>query len=84
MTPSSARAKAEPITGWPANGISLPARPKMRRRRSVPAASAGSANVHSEKFISRVIADMASVARPCGSMNTASWLPVCGRSVKTS
>ena len=40
--------------------------------------------MHSEKFISRVIACMSAVVRPRGSGKTASWLPSNGRSVKTS
>ena len=55
MTPSSASAKVLPITGCPAIGNSVPG-VKMRMRTSVPAASAGRMNVHSEKFISLVIA----------------------------
>ena len=71
ITPSSARAKAEPITGCPAKGISPP-RPKMRSLMSVPGCSAAVTNVASEKLVSRVIAAMVSVASPRASMNTAS------------
>jgi hypothetical protein len=41
-------------------------------------------NVHSEKFISRVIDCISSVVNPEGSGKTASWLPSRARSVKTS
>ena len=44
-----------PIVGCPAIGSSVPG-VKMRMRMSVPAASAGRMKVHSEKFISLVIA----------------------------
>ena len=51
-------------------GSSLPG-VKMRMRTSPPC-SAGRMNVHSEKFISRVIACMSAVVRPPGSGKTAS------------
>ena len=83
MTPSSARANVDPMTGWPAKGISPP-RPKMRSLISVPGRSAGNTNVASEKLVSRVMTAIASAVNPSVSRKTASWLPVSGRSVKTS
>ena len=74
ITPRSASAKVLPIVGWPAIGSSVPG-VKMRMRTSVPAASAGRMNVHSEKFISLVIACICAVDSPRASWNTASWLP---------
>ena len=65
MTPSSASANVDPITGWPANGISPP-RPKMRSLMSVPGRSAGNTNVASEKLVSRVMAAIASVGESLG------------------
>jgi hypothetical protein len=56
----------------------------MRMRTSVPPASAGRMNVHSEKFISLVIACICAGDNPRASWNTASWLPSNIRSVKTS
>ncbi len=43
----------------------------MRSRTSVPAASAGWTNVHSENFVSRVIACISAAVSPAVSMNTA-------------
>ena len=57
---------------------------KMRMRTSVPGTSAGSRNVLSEKFISRVMVCICAVDSPRPSGNTASWLPSNLRSVKTS
>ena len=71
MSPESASANVDPITGWPANGISPPGE-KIRRRTSVPACSGGKTNVHSENFVSRVIACMAAASSPFGSRKTAS------------
>src|SRR5437879_1396510 len=45
--PRLASATAVPIVGWPANAVSA-ARVKIRTRRSVPRASGGNTNVHSE------------------------------------
>ncbi len=52
-----------PIVGWPAIGSSSPG-VKMRIRTSVPGVSGGKMNVHSEKFISRVIVCICSVVSP--------------------
>ncbi len=70
ITPSSASAKVDPITGCPANCISL-AGPKMRSRTSVPATSAGWTKVHSENFVSRVIACICAAVSPVVSVKTA-------------
>ncbi len=83
ITPESASAKVVPMVGWPAIGNSAPG-VKMRMRMSVPGVSAGSRNVHSEKFISRVIVCIRAGDIPRASGNTASWLPSNGRFVKTS
>ncbi len=56
IVPSAASANVEPIVGWPAIGSSSPG-VKMRILMSPPR-SGGKMNVHSEKFISRVIACM--------------------------
>ena len=63
MTPSRASANVVPIVGCPAIGSSSPG-VKIRMRTSVPAASAGSTNVVSEKFISLAIACIVSADRP--------------------
>jgi hypothetical protein len=54
------------------------------RIRACPPAAAGSTNTLSEKFISRARACMSPSSRSRASVKTASWLPVSGRSVKTS
>ena len=46
-------------------------------------ASAGWTKVHSENFVSRVIACISAV-NPAVSVKTASWLPASGLSVNTS
>ena len=74
IVPSVARANVDPIVGCPAIGSSSPG-VKMRMRTSVAAAGGGSGgkmNVHSEKFISRVIVCISAVDSPAGSGNTAS------------
>ena len=83
MTPSFTSAKVLPMVGCPAIGSSSPG-VKMRMRTSVPGVSGGKMNVHSEKFISRVMVCISPVESPAGSGNTASWLPSNGASVKTS
>ena len=70
MTPSADSANVLPITGWPAIGSSSPG-VKIRMRMS-PAFSRGKTNVHSEKFISRVMACIISVGIEPGVGNTAS------------
>ena len=82
-TPVRASAKALPIVGCPAIGISALG-VKIRSRKSVPRCSGGRMKVVSEKFISLAIACMALAARPRPSRNTASGLPPKSRSVKTS
>ena len=84
MTPSAARANVLPIVGCPAIGSSSPG-VKIRMRTSMGSApagcgvpevtcgrSGGKMNVHSEKFISRVMVCISSVESPAGSGNTAS------------
>ena len=70
IVPSAASANVEPIVGWPAIGSSSPG-VKIRIFTSPPR-SGGKMKVHSEKFISRVIACIISVVRPPGSGKTAS------------
>jgi len=67
--PACASANAVPIVGCPANGVSA-VRVKMRTRWSVPAASGGNTNVHSDRFDSRVIVCIVSVSSPAGWVNT--------------
>ena len=71
ITPESASANVLPIVGCPAIGSSAPG-VKMRIRMSVPGVSAGSRNVDSEKFISRVMVCICSADSPSASVNTAS------------
>ncbi len=74
---------AEPSVGCPANGSSA-AGVKMRMRTSASAARAGRTNTVSENAISFASACMVASSRSRASVNTASWFPSSGVSVKTS
>ena len=54
------------------------------RIRAVPPCSGGRTKTVSEKPISRASACIVSASSPRASVNTASWFPVSGVSVKTS
>ena len=71
-----------PRTGCPANGSSTLG-VKIRIRTS-PSPSAGSTKTVSENPISSASACIVSASTSRASVNTASWLPASGRSVKTS
>jgi len=73
---------AAPSTGCPAKGSSA-AGVNMRMATS-PSCSGASTNTVSESFSSRARRCMSSAEIPRASVNTASWLPSSGVSVKTS
>ena len=77
-----ASTNAVPSTGCPANGSSV--RGVKILIRTSPSPSAGSTNTVSEKLISRASACIVCESSSRASVNTASWLPASGRSVKTS
>src|SRR2546428_11257706 len=78
----AARTKALPSTGCPANGSSLNG--VKIRILACPPLSAGYTKTVSEKFIPRAIGCSRFSGTSRASVNTASWLPASGRSVKTS
>jgi hypothetical protein len=74
---------ADPSVGCPANGSS-PAGVKIRIRTSASSARAGRQKTVSENAISFASACIVASSRSRASVNTASWFPSSGVSVKTS